>query len=162
MECGTAALERTSVEIGHTTDCNRLLGHLGHDSCGISFRAYLREHTPGLRMLGTLASLDDRRFAQEVMMDLLKRKHTLNGSTCLRSGIEGIIAALRDSRAGLWKLQARDWMERCPVSSAQLKSRDGAACADHLAQDAGREHALVARQEGGLQFANAADVGKRM
>ncbi|WP_165361550.1 LacI family DNA-binding transcriptional regulator [Lichenibacterium ramalinae] len=71
--------------------------YLGHELCEISFRAYLREHAPGLKMLEPLASFEDPHFAQEAMLDLLKRKPDLTGLYVPGGGIEGIIAALRDS-----------------------------------------------------------------
>ena len=86
---------------GSTGDVGIVVGshrYLGHELCEISFRAYLREHAPGLSMLEPLASFEDRRFAQEAMLDLLKRKPDLAGLYVPGGGIEGIIAALRDSR----------------------------------------------------------------
>ena len=86
---------------GRTGDVGIVVGshrYLGHELCEISFRAYLREHAPELRILEPLASFEDRRFAHEAMLDLLRRKPDLTGLYVPGGGIEGIIAALRDSR----------------------------------------------------------------
>lgn len=86
---------------GRTGDIGIVVGshrYLGHELCEISFRSYLREHAPGLSLLEPLASLEDRHFAQEAMLDLLRRKPDLAGLYVPGGGIEGIIAALRESR----------------------------------------------------------------
>lgn len=86
---------------GRTGDVGIVVGshrYLGHELCEISFRAYLREHAPELRMLEPLASFEDPRFAHEAMLDLLRRKPDLAGLYVPGGGIEGVIAALRDHR----------------------------------------------------------------
>lgn len=74
--------------------------YLGHELCEISFRAYLREQAPALRLLEPLASFEDRRFAHEATLDLLKRYPDLAGIYVPGGGIEGIAEALRDRQGG--------------------------------------------------------------
>lgn len=74
--------------------------YLGHELCEISFRTYLRERAPGLRLLEPLASFEDRRFAHEATLDLLKRHPDLVGMYVPGGGIEGIVEALRDRPGG--------------------------------------------------------------
>jgi LacI family transcriptional regulator len=70
--------------------------YLGHELCEISFRTYLREHAPGFRLLEPLASFEDRRFAYESTLELLKRSPDLAGIYVPGGGIEGIVEALRE------------------------------------------------------------------
>jgi len=70
--------------------------YLGHELCEISFRAYFREHAPDFRLLEPLASLEDKRFAHEATLDLLKRHPDLAAIYVPGGGIEGIVEALRD------------------------------------------------------------------
>ena len=74
--------------------------YLGHELCEISFRAYLREHAPEFRLLEPLASFEDRHFAQEATLDLLKRSPDLAGIYVPGGGIEGIVEALRERQGG--------------------------------------------------------------
>ena len=72
--------------------------YLGHELCEMSFRVYLREHASGLRMLEPLASFEDRHFAHEATLDLLKRRPNLAGLYVPGGGIEGVVEALRGHR----------------------------------------------------------------
>lgn len=70
--------------------------YLGHELCEMSFRAYLREHAPGFRVHEPIASFEDRRFAYEATLDLLRRIPDIAGIYVPGGGIEGIVEALRE------------------------------------------------------------------
>lgn len=74
--------------------------YLGHELCEISFRSFIREHAPELRLLETLTSFEDRRFAYEATLDVLRRQPDLVGIYAPGGGIEGIVEALRERDQG--------------------------------------------------------------
>ncbi|HKL70236.1 LacI family DNA-binding transcriptional regulator [Salibaculum sp.] len=61
-------------------------------------RAALRDHAPGLRMLDTAVNLETRQVTYEATLDLLSRHGDLRGIYVAGGGMEGAIAALRESR----------------------------------------------------------------
>jgi LacI family transcriptional regulator len=67
--------------------------------CEMSFRAYIREHAPGFRLLEPRTSLEDTRYAYESTLDLLRRDPALVGLYVAGGGVEGVIQALRDEGA---------------------------------------------------------------
>ena len=73
--------------------------YLGHELCEMSFRAYLREHASSLRLHEPIASFEDRRFAYEATLDLLRRNSGLSGIYVPGGGVEGVIEALRERSA---------------------------------------------------------------
>lgn len=73
----------------------------GHEERESGFRSYLRESAPGMDVVETRASLEDRSIAREAVHDLLARHPDLTGIYVAGGGIEGAIDALReDTRAG--------------------------------------------------------------
>ena len=73
--------------------------YLGHEACEMSFRAYLREHAPELRVLETQVNLEEPQFAHEVTLDLLRRCPDLAGLyDAAGGGMAGTLRALRAER----------------------------------------------------------------
>ena len=73
--------------------------YLGHEACEMSFRAYLREHAPELRVLETQVNLEEPQFAHEVTLDLLRRYPDLAGLyDAAGGGMAGTLRALRAER----------------------------------------------------------------
>ena len=70
--------------------------YLGQELCEISFRSYMREHAPEVRVLDALMSLEHSHFAQETTLDLLRREPDLVGLYVAGGGMEGVIGALRE------------------------------------------------------------------
>jgi LacI family transcriptional regulator len=70
--------------------------YLGQESCEISFRSYLREHAPGLRVLDTQINLEDRQLAYEATLAMLARHDDLAGLYIPGGGVGGVIRALRE------------------------------------------------------------------
>jgi LacI family transcriptional regulator len=71
----------------------------GHALRETGFRSYFREHAPAFQVLDTLVNLDTRRLTYEATLDLLARHPDLMGFYVAGGGMEGAIAALRESRA---------------------------------------------------------------
>lgn len=70
----------------------------GHEQRDTGFRAYLREHAPGLSVLDPLVNLETRQLTYEATLGLLKAHPDLRGIYVSGGGMEGAIAALRDAR----------------------------------------------------------------
>ena len=70
--------------------------YLGHELCEMSFRSYLREHGPEIRVLDAVLCLEDPRLAHESTLDLLGRHPDLRGLYVAGGGMEGVIGALRE------------------------------------------------------------------
>ena len=71
----------------------------GHDLRDQGFRAYLREHAPQLTVLEPLVNLETRQMTYEGVMTLLATRPDLRGIYVSGGGMEGAIAALRETRA---------------------------------------------------------------
>ena len=71
----------------------------GHDLRETGFRSYLRECAPGLTVLDTLVNLETRQLTYEATLALLARHDDLRGIYVAGGGMEGAIAALRETRA---------------------------------------------------------------
>ncbi len=71
--------------------------YLGHELCEMSFRSYCREHAPAFELLESRISFENAGFAQEATIDLLHRAPDLVGLYVAGGGMEGVIAALRDT-----------------------------------------------------------------
>jgi LacI family transcriptional regulator len=74
--------------------------YLGQESCEISFRSYLREHAPGLRVLDTQINLEDKQLAYEATLAMLARHDDLAGLYIPGGGVGGVIRALREEAKG--------------------------------------------------------------
>lgn len=70
----------------------------GHELRDMGFRAFLREHAPGLQVLDTLVNLETRQLTYEATVSLLRAHADLRGIYVAGGGMEGAIAALRDAR----------------------------------------------------------------
>lgn len=72
----------------------------GHELRDQGCRAWLRDHAPGLRVPETLVNLETRALTYEAVKTLLARHADLRGIYVAGGGMEGAVAALRDSGAG--------------------------------------------------------------
>lgn len=70
----------------------------GHELRESGFRAYLREHAPGLEVMEAMVNLETRQLTYEATLALLARHPTLRGVYVAGGGMEGAIAALREAR----------------------------------------------------------------
>lgn len=71
----------------------------GHDLREVGFRAFVRDSAPGFKVLDTLVNLETRQLTYEATIDLLGRHPDLRGIYVAGGGMEGAIAALRETRA---------------------------------------------------------------
>ncbi|MFV0298062.1 MAG: LacI family DNA-binding transcriptional regulator [Hyphomicrobiaceae bacterium] len=62
------------------------------------FRSYIREFAPDFEMIHTMVNLDTRQLTYEATIDLLSREPRLRGLYIAGGGMEGAIAALRETR----------------------------------------------------------------
>ena len=93
----------------------------GHELRETGFRSYFREYAPHFTILDTLVNLETRQLTYEATLDLLGRHPGLRGIYCAGGGMEGAIAALRETRApGEVSLVVN---ELTPESRAALVSR---------------------------------------
>ena len=69
----------------------------GHDLREAGFRSYFREYAPEVGFLDTLINLETRQLTYETTLALLARHDDLAGIYCAGGGMEGAIAALRES-----------------------------------------------------------------
>ncbi len=91
----------------------------GHELREAGFRAYLREYAPHLVVLEPMVNLETRQLTYEATRNLLSRQSDLRGVYVAGGGMEGAIAALRESG------QSRQIC--CVVSSLTAESRAGLA-----------------------------------
>jgi len=73
--------------------------YLATEACEISFRTYVRENAPHLRLLETLVNFEEPRLAYQGTLDLLQKAPNLVGIYMVGGGVEGVMAALRESDA---------------------------------------------------------------
>jgi LacI family transcriptional regulator len=71
----------------------------GHELRETGFRSFLREYAPQFAVLDTLVNLETRQLTYEATLDLLSRHRDLVGFYVAGGGMEGAIAAVRESRA---------------------------------------------------------------
>lgn len=71
----------------------------GHELRETGFRSYIRELAPQFTILDTLVNLETRQLTYEATLDLLGRHPDLSGIYLAGGGMEGAIAALRETRA---------------------------------------------------------------
>ncbi|WP_338325333.1 LacI family DNA-binding transcriptional regulator [Solirhodobacter olei] len=69
----------------------------GHELRETGFRSYVREHAPGFTVLDTLVNLETRQVTYEATLDLLHRNPDLKGIYVAGGGMEGAIAAVRET-----------------------------------------------------------------
>jgi len=70
----------------------------GHELRETGFRSYFREYAPHFHVLDTLVNLETRQLTYEATLDLLARHPDLRGIYCAGGGMEGAIAAIRETR----------------------------------------------------------------
>ncbi|MBY6048787.1 LacI family DNA-binding transcriptional regulator [Vannielia litorea] len=70
----------------------------GHDLREVGFRAYMREGAPASSVKETLVNLETRQLTYEATLNLLERQQDLRGIYVAGGGMEGAIAALRETR----------------------------------------------------------------
>ena len=70
----------------------------GHELRETGFRSYLREYAPDFSVLDTMVNLETRQLTYEATLNLLDRNPDLRGLYCAGGGMEGAIAALRETR----------------------------------------------------------------
>lgn len=70
----------------------------GHELRETGFRSYVRDSAPGFSVLDTLVNLETRQLTYEATLDLLHRHPDLRGIYVAGGGMEGAIAALKESR----------------------------------------------------------------
>ncbi len=69
----------------------------GHDLREAGFRSYFREYAPGVEFLDTLINLETRQLTYEATLALIDRNPDLAGIYCAGGGMEGAIAAVRET-----------------------------------------------------------------
>ncbi|MGN8023259.1 LacI family DNA-binding transcriptional regulator [Phyllobacterium sp. 22229] len=69
----------------------------GHELREIGFRSFFREEAPEFTVLDTLINLETRQITHEAMLNLLEHHPDLAGCYVAGGGMEGAIAALRES-----------------------------------------------------------------
>lgn len=74
---------------------NRWHSHLLRET---GFQSYVRELSPGFQTLDTVVNLETRQVTYEATLDLLNRHPDLRGIYIAGGGMEGAIAALRETR----------------------------------------------------------------
>lgn len=74
---------------------NRWHGHILRET---GLRSYLRDHAPQLALLDAIVNLETRQVTYEATLDLLDRHSDLRAIYVAGGGMEGAIAALRESR----------------------------------------------------------------
>ncbi|MHA7885281.1 LacI family DNA-binding transcriptional regulator [Nitratireductor rhodophyticola] len=70
---------------------------LGHELRETGFRSYFREHAPEFHILETLVNLDTRQVTHEATLSLFSRHPDIVGLYVAGGGMEGAIAALRET-----------------------------------------------------------------
>lgn len=70
----------------------------GHELRETGFRSYFREYAPEFELMSPQVNLETRELTYESTSELLERYPDLVGLYCAGGGMEGAIAALRDSR----------------------------------------------------------------
>lgn len=74
--------------------------YLNQETAEISFRSYMRENAPQFQLLEPLVNLDDQRIAYEAVEDMISTNADLIGIYMAGGGMEGLVRALRDEKAG--------------------------------------------------------------
>ena len=70
----------------------------GHELRETGFRSYFREYAPDFELLNPQVNLETRQLTHEAVTELLERHNDIVGIYCAGGGMEGAIAALRESR----------------------------------------------------------------
>ncbi len=74
--------------------------YLSQETAEISFRSFMREDAPEFQLLEPLVNLDDQRIAYEAVVNMISSNKDLVGIYMCGGGMEGLIRALRDEKAG--------------------------------------------------------------
>jgi LacI family transcriptional regulator len=90
-------LARKSGKIGILLGSHR---YLSQETAEISFRSYMRENAPQFQVLEPLVNLDDQRIAYEAVVDMISSNADLVGIYMSGGGMQGLVRALRDEKAG--------------------------------------------------------------
>ena len=69
----------------------------GHELRETGLRSAFREYAPDLELLGTLLNLEERQVTYETTLAILDKHPDLTGIYCIGGGMEGAIAAVRES-----------------------------------------------------------------
>lgn len=77
--------------------------YLCQETAEMGFRSYFREHAPDFELLEPVPCFEDRRFAYEATLDLLRRNADLAGLYCDGGGIEGMMDALREQGPDVYR-----------------------------------------------------------
>jgi len=94
----------------------------GHELREIGFRSFFREQAPEFTVLDTMVNLETRQITHEAMLELLRRHPDLAGCYVAGGGMEGAIAALRESQ-----------MKQLPVMIVnEITPESRAALADNI------------------------------
>lgn len=86
---------RTFGKVAVFVGGNRWHGHLLRET---GFQSYIREYAPEFQMLDTVVNLETRQVTYEATLELLSRQPDLRGIYVAGGGMEGAIAALRETR----------------------------------------------------------------
>jgi LacI family transcriptional regulator len=90
-------LAKKSGKIGILLGSHR---YLSQETAEISFRSYMRENATQFQVLEPLVNLDDQRIAYEAVVDMISSNADLVGIYMSGGGMEGLVRALRDEKAG--------------------------------------------------------------
>ncbi len=74
--------------------------YLSQETAEISFRSFMRENALEFQLLEPLVNLDDQRIAYEAVVNMISSNKDLVGIYMCGGGMEGLIRALRDEKAG--------------------------------------------------------------
>ena len=69
----------------------------GHQLREVGFRAYMREYAGAFEVMDPIVNLETRQLTREALLDMLARRDDVVGVCCVGGGMEGAIAALRES-----------------------------------------------------------------
>ena len=72
--------------------------YLNQELSEISFRTYMREHSPAFQLLEPIINLDDEHIAYEAVTNMIASNKDLVGIYVSGGGQEGLIRALRESK----------------------------------------------------------------
>ena len=103
IRCGRTAgwaitrLARRTGKIGIMLGSHR---YLSQELAESSFRSYVREHAADFQLLEPIVNLEDSRISYEAAVNMIASNPDLVGIYVAGGGPEGVMAALRDERAG--------------------------------------------------------------
>jgi LacI family transcriptional regulator len=77
--------------------------YLCQDMCEIRFRSYFRERAPEFRLLDSITTFEDSKYAYQSTLDLLHHAPDLVGLFIAGGGKSGVLRALREDSSGMAK-----------------------------------------------------------